>query len=133
MFIGASLLVLLSLFGLGTSCGDEKSKVKSFSVKCDTSVDVDPTNANGVNPVDIYVCANSPVTWKAAKGVHFTVFFKNHKCPFHGGCRDINQDSPTSGRMNDVGTTLTVFDYGISIEGDVFDPHVVGGGGAAQQ
>jgi hypothetical protein len=72
------------------------------------------------------------VTWKLKQGVtlHFNVFFKNHKCPFEHGCKDINQDNPQSNAMRDLGATLTVFDYGISIDGDVFDPHVVGGGGS---
>jgi hypothetical protein len=128
MFGGASLLVLLSLFGLGTSCGDEKHKVDSYRVKCDTSVDVDPST--GVKQVDIYVCENTTVTWKAGSGVTtFTVHFKNHKCPFIGGCKNINQDHPTSGLM-DKQPNLIVFDYGIIVNGESFDPHVVGGGGS---
>jgi hypothetical protein len=129
MFGGASLLVLLSLFGLGTSCGDEKRKVKIAGVPCDTSVDVDP--ATGVKQVDIYVCENTTVTWKAGSGVTtFTVYFKNHKCPFQNhDCKNINQDNPTSKPM-DKQPHLTVFDYGIIVNGESFDPHVVGGGGS---
>jgi hypothetical protein len=33
-------LVLLSLFGLGTSCGDEKTKVQLIRVSCAPNVDV---------------------------------------------------------------------------------------------
>jgi hypothetical protein len=129
VFSGASLLVLLALFGLGTSCGDEKSKVQLIKVSCPPNVDVTLDPANGPMPPDIYVCKGSTVSWNAPQGVNFTVFFKNHKCPFNGGCKKINQDNKTSGTMKDQGPNLTVFDYGVSIDGELFDPHVVGGGG----
>lgn len=130
-FGGASLLVLLMTFGLGTSCGDEKPKAKVARFACPSNVDVNLDPTNGVSPLDIYVCPLSTVTWKAANGVAFTVFFKNHKCPFKGpgACKNINQDHPTSKPMDDNLKPLTVFDYGVSIDGELFDPHVVGGGG----
>ena len=126
---GAGLLVLFSTFSLGTSCGDEKSKLEVVRLACqpNVTVKVDPASPSGVQPTDIYVCENSTVTWQANASTNFTVFFKNHKCPFDKGCK-IDQTHPTSGKMLHL-PYLTVFDYGVSIEGDVFDPHVVGGGG----
>jgi hypothetical protein len=68
VFSGASLLVLLALFGLGTSCGDEKSKVQLIKVSCPPNVDVTLDPANGPMPPDIYVCKGN-----APQGVNFTV------------------------------------------------------------
>lgn len=126
-FGGVGLLVLLMVFGLGTSCGDEKPKAKFVSLTCDPNTKVDVDGTTGVIPTDIYACDNTTVTW-VAHGHKFIVYFKNHKCPFKGGCKDIDQDHPTSNPVEKQ-AHLTVFDYGILVDSESFDPHVVAGGG----
>jgi hypothetical protein len=126
MFGGASLFALCLLFAVETSCGDEKPRYKEVRLQCTTSLDVNTTT--GVSLVDAYICSGTTVTWNA-NGHKFTVFFKNKQCPFAGGCKDINDQHPTSTTVIKF-TLLTVYDYGIIVDGDVFDPHVVGGGGS---
>jgi hypothetical protein len=127
MFGGASLFALCLLFAVETSCGDEKPRYKEVRLQCTTSLDVNTTT--GVNLVDAYICSGTTVTWNA-KGHKFAVFFKDKtKCPFTNGCRGINDQHPTSSTVINM-TLLTVYDYGIVVDDDVFDPHVVGGGGS---
>ncbi len=110
-----------------TSSGDEKPRYKELRLPCTTSLDVNATT--GANPVDAYICSGTTVTWNA-NGHKFTVFFKSKKlCPFTNGCKGINDQHPTSSTV--INTTLfIVYDYGIVVDDDVFDPHVVGGGGS---
>jgi hypothetical protein len=127
LFGGASLSALLLLLALGTSCRDQKPKHKSVLVACMTTVTVDPTTPSGVVPEDIYVCPNTNVTWNA-NGHKFVVFFKKKHCPFTT-CKFIDDQHAVSSTVVSM-TVLTVYDYGILIDGDqLFDPHVVGGGG----
>ena len=128
MFGSASLLALFLLSALETSGRDEGAKTIQFLVPCTTTIDVDPNQPGGVNPPDAYICTGTNVNWRANKH-KFKVFFKNGKCPFSTNCRGIN-DQQTS--VNTVGsfTAFTVFSYGILVDDDWFDPHVVGGGGA---
>jgi hypothetical protein len=124
MFGGASLLVLAMFLALPTSSADVKPQLARLTIPCTTTLNVDPNN--GVDVVDAYVCENDAVTW-IANGHTFHVFFK-HKCPFSPNCKGITDKNPTSGKMKH-NANLTVFDYGIVVDDDVFDPHVVGGGG----
>jgi len=126
MFGGASLMLLLLLFGLGISCGDEKPRKNSVYLSCQTTVQVNPTN--GADPLDIYICPNSTVTWNA-NGHKFTVIFKHKQCPFKDGCKNIDQDHPSRSTPSEKPPVLTVYDYEILVDGELFDPHVVGGGG----
>lgn len=122
----ASFTFLFVLFALQTSCGDEKrARAEKIKVTCATVIDVDANT--GANPVDAYICSDTTVTWNA-NGHKFHVFFKKNLCPFEGGCKGINDQHPTSSKVKAI-STLTVFDYGIVVDDDVFDPHVVGGGG----
>jgi hypothetical protein len=120
-----SLSVLLIFLALQTSNGDEKPQYVEVKLACTTSLNVDPNQ--GVDLVDAYICDGTKVTWNA-NGHTFHVFFKKNLCPFQGGCRGINNQHPTSGTVKPQ-STLTVYDYGIVVDDDVFDPHVVGGGG----
>jgi hypothetical protein len=125
IFRVVSLSVLLIFLALQTSSGDEKPQYVQVKLKCTTSLNVDPNQ--GVDQRDIYVCENAKVTWNA-NGHTFHVFFKNNQCPFQGGCNGISDQHPTSTPVKHF-TALTVFDYGIVVDDNVFDPHVVGGGG----
>ena len=89
---------------------------------CKTAINVTDT---GVDTPDAYVCKNSKVTWNA-NGHIFVVFFKKD-CPFgQGGCKEIDNKYPTAGPITT--TTLTIYDYGIVVDGKLFDPHIIGGG-----
>jgi hypothetical protein len=125
MFCGVSLFAICLLFAAETSCGDEKPQYRELRIACTTKLDVTST---GVSLVDAYVCAGTTVTWNA-NNHKFTVFFKNKQCPFTGGCKGINDQHPTSTPVK-KDTVFTVYDYGIVVDDDVFDPHVVGGGGS---
>ena len=115
------LTILFSLLALPSSCSQDKTEyVLKFS--CTTTINVTDT---GVSIPDAFVCANNKVTWNA-NGHIFFVFFKN-ACPFQGGCKEIDNQKPTSGPMNPV-TKPTIFDYGIVVDGKPFDPHIIGGG-----
>jgi hypothetical protein len=84
----------------------------------------------GVDPVDIYACPNSRLTWDLNGHNTFQAIFKRKECPFKdvGSCRNINQDHPTSSCDVKDYLDLTVFDYEILVDGELYDPHVVGGG-----
>jgi hypothetical protein len=111
-----------------TSSADEKPQVARLTVPCTFTINVGDPN-NGVNPVDAYICYGTQVTW-VANGHKFHVFFKNGLCPFEDGCRGISDQKPTSSKVKDYrNQNLTVFTYGIVVDDNVFDPHVVGGGG----
>jgi hypothetical protein len=111
---------------LGTDRGQEKTMYVKLTVPCTTTINVTQT---GVDVPDAYVCKNTKVTWKAPDDLIFHVIFK-HDCPFTSGCRQIDNQHPTAGPLIELPTsTLTVFDYGITVNGKLFDPHIIGGGG----
>jgi hypothetical protein len=120
-----SLFAFLMLAVWMTNGRENKTKFVVLRLPCTTSIDVN--TSTGVNPVDAYVCQGDKITWNA-NGHAFTVFFKNSQCPFTGGCQNINDQHPTSNPVAQ-NPNLTVFTYGILVDGQVFDPHVVGGGG----
>lgn len=117
----AGLSVLFSFLALPIDCGQEKATYFQLRVTCTTTINVNDT---GVDVPDAYVCQNSKVTWKA-NGHDFVVFFK-HACPFPS-CKKIDNQHPTAGPINNL-QQLTVFDYGIVIDGTLYDPHIIGGG-----
>jgi len=121
----AALLVLLSLLAFPTSYGQQKvPDYVQLKVTCMTTLNVNLQT--GVDVPDAYVCKNTKVTWKANDHIFF-VFFK-HDCPFTtNGCKEIDNAYPTAGPI--ASDTFTVYDYGIVVDGKLFDPHIIGGGG----
>jgi hypothetical protein len=110
---------------LKTSSADEQQKFVAVKIPCTYTIDVDPSK--GVKQIDAYICYGTQVTW-VGNGHKFHVFFKKGLCPFEDGCRGISDQKPTSSKVKAY-AALTVFDYGIVVDDDVFDPHVIGGGG----
>jgi hypothetical protein len=120
----AGLCVLLSFLALPTSCGEEKVQYIQVKFACRTTINVTDT---GVDTPDAYVCPGNKVTWNA-NGHIFTVFFKG-TCPFVSGCREIDNQKPTAGPLiTTSSSTPTIYDYGIIVDGKLFDPHIIGGG-----
>jgi hypothetical protein len=115
------LFALFSVLASPTDCGQEKIAYFQLRVVCTTTITVMQT---GVDQPDAYVCKNNNVTWNA-NGHDFVVVFK-HDCPFPS-CKKIDNQHPTGGPMKDL-QKLTVFDYGIVIDGTLYDPHIIGGG-----
>ena len=122
----AGLIVVFALLALPTSCSQgSQEKYARFQVPCTKTIDVTDT---GVNPPDAYICKGDKVTWNANNHV-FTVFFKKD-CPFgKGNCKEIDNKYPTAGPIVATSsTTPTIYDYGIVVDGNLFDPHIIGGG-----
>lgn len=118
------LSVLFSLLASPTNCGQEKTTYYQLKVACTTTLNVN--SQTGVDVADAYVCKNNKVTWNAGDHVFF-VFFK-HDCPFGpNGCKEIDNQHSTAGPI--ASDTFTVYDYGIVVDGKLFDPHIIGGGG----
>lgn len=114
---------LTLLFTLGAiAC---KQKIPRITFPCgDQTVDVN-TN-NGAQPQAVYVCAGDTVTWRAS-GHTFLVEFKKDS-PFEdNGKRFDNQHSKSDKAKHS--TELTVYEYRITVDGNPFDPQVIGGGG----
>src|ERR1700693_6342012 len=99
MFGGASLLVLSMFLALQTSSADATRKVARLSLACTTTINIDPTQPNGVDLTDAYICSGTKVTW-VANGHKFHVFFKKHECPFLPNCKNITDGNPKSGTVN---------------------------------
>lgn len=119
----AGLSVVFSLLASPMGCSQEKTMYAQIRLACTTTIKVN--SQTGVDVTDAYVCKNSKVSWKADDHIFF-VFFK-HDCPFGpSGCKEINNQHPTAGPI--TSDTLTVYDYGIVVDGKVFDPHIIGGG-----
>jgi len=116
---------LFSVLASPTNCGQEKTAYYQFKMPCTTTLNVNLQT--GVDVTDAYVCKNNQVTWQA-NGHTFCVFFK-HDCPFGGpnGCKEIDDHNPKSGPIKASDTPI-VYDYGIVVDGKVFDPHIIGGG-----
>src|SRR5438128_9811889 len=121
IFLSIAGLCVLALFlALPTSCGEEKQMYVQFKVVCTTTLNVN--SDTGVDITDAYACKNSKVTWNANNHIFF-VFFKKD-CPFGpDGCKEIDNQHATAGPIKPV-TTLTIYDYGIVVDGKVFDPHI---------
>lgn len=117
------LSVLFSFLTLPTDCGQEKTTYVQVKIACTTQLNVN--TQTGVDVRDAYVCKNAKVTWNA-NGHTFFVGFKDG-CPFVSGCKEIDNQNPTAGPVKDGGA-VTIYDYGIVVDGKLFDPHVIGGG-----
>jgi hypothetical protein len=126
IFGGASLLVLSMFLDFKTSSADKKPSLALVSVTCTTKINVDPTQEQGVDLPDAYICPKATVTW-LANGHSFHVLFKKHHCPFTPDCKGITEKNPISGTLIDA--PFTIYDYKIVVDDEFFDPHVVGGGG----
>ncbi len=118
----AGLCVLFVSLTFPTSCSEEKVQYIQVKFACRTTINVTDT---GVDTPDAYVCPGNKVTWNANNHV-FTVFFKNG-CPFQSGCKEIDNQKPTAGPIIST-TNTTIYDYGIVVDGKLFDPHIIGGG-----
>lgn len=116
------LAALFSLLALPTSCSQDKAPYVQVKFACRTTINVTDT---GVDIQDAYICSGNKVTWNANNHV-FTVFFKNG-CPFQSGCKEIDNQKPTAGPIISTATT-TIYDYGIVVDGKLYDPHIIGGG-----
>jgi hypothetical protein len=119
------LAVLITFLALPTSCGEEKPKYVQFKVACTTTLNVN--TQTGVDVVDAYVCKNDTVTWQSNNHV-FSVAFKRD-CPFSASdCKEIDNQHP-SAKVAVSPTSPTVYDYAIVVDGKLFDPHIIPGGG----
>ena len=120
----AGLSFLFSFLALPTDCGQQQPETYKFTVTCTTTINVTST---GVDVQDAYVCKNTKVTWVANDHI-FSVGFKNG-CPFQGqdACKEIDNQHPTAGPIK-VTTTTVIYDYGIVVDGQLHDPHIIPGG-----
>jgi hypothetical protein len=132
-WVSSSLFAVLLLCILGSlGCGGQPAvktkKPKTFDCGNNQVITVDLQKKNGVDKQAIYVCEGDPVVWKPATGVtSFKVEF-NDSCPFTSCASDITDS--TSQTVATQPTELTVYKYNLTVNGtQVFDPHVVGGGG----
>jgi hypothetical protein len=118
------LTVLFSFLASPTSCGGDEPGYYKIKIACTTTLNVN--SQTGVDVPDAYVCKKTKVTWQANDHIFF-VFFKS-KCPFGpNGCKEIDNNKPTAGPL--ASDDFAVYDYGIVVDGKVFDPHIIGGGG----
>jgi hypothetical protein len=132
-WVSSSLFAVLLLCILGSLGCDVKpavqaKKPKSFPCGNGQDIKVDLQKKNGVDKQAVYVCDGDPVVWKPANGVtSFAVHFTGD-CPFTSCATDITDSTPQTAATQP--TDLTVYKYKLTINGtQVFDPHVVGGGG----
>jgi hypothetical protein len=115
----------------GTSGCKETPKVagkKTIPIPCDTTIDVDPSQ--GVKEQAVYVCEGDTVAWDG-HGATFVVQFKNES-PFNSG-GTVGSNSMTFDNKYLSGVAkrydkLRVYEYKITVNGQAFDPQVVGGG-----
>src|SRR5260370_28967196 len=120
-FVG--LAVLISFLALPTSCGEEKPKYVQYKIVCAPTVDLNVDTNTGVDNVDAYVCKDTVVNWKANNHT-FCVVFKNG-CPFGtNGCNQIDNQH-FSAKVAVSHNPPKVYDYGILVDGKLFDPHII--------
>ena len=128
---GTGLFALVLLFTLGSGgCTAKLPKIKtSVTINCVTNITVDPSTGVDSHKKAAYVCSGDTVKWDAKPGVTFTVDFPG-ACPFNS-CRGITDAQPKATVLppSAYPTDLTVFKYTITVNGQMFDPHVIGGGG----
>jgi hypothetical protein len=125
-----SLLLAFAMSGCRQSPvppgGGPPPKVGAKNVKCTTKINVDPNADNGVDHKAVYVCDGDTLEWDNPHGATFTVHFLND-CPF-SSCADITDSNARP--IKPLPFDLTVYKYTITVNGQLHDPHVVGGGGA---
>jgi hypothetical protein len=125
----AGLFALVLLFTLGTGgCTGKLAKTTAVKIPCVTKIKVDPSNGVDTHHKAVYFCSGDTVKWDANPGVTFTVHFPG-ACPFNP-CPDITDAQPTATVVTPPAypIDLTVYKYTITVNGQMFDPHVVGGG-----
>jgi hypothetical protein len=122
------LLCILGSLGCGVQPAFKAKKPKTFDCGKEQDISVDLQKKNAVDKQAVYVCDGDPVVWKPANGVtSFKVHFTGD-CPFTSCASDITDSTPQIAATQP--TDLTVYKYSLTINGtQVFDPHVVGGGG----
>lgn len=127
---GIALLLVLWANGCGHEAKEEKEEKDESAgayvkISCaDKVVDVDPMV--GAKPLAVYVCNGRTVTWKD-NGHAFKVEFKGDS-PFSSDERVFHNQHAKSVGVKHL-DQLTVFEYKITVDGKVFDPQVIGGGG----
>lgn len=103
--------------GFSFNCGDKTVKVKTG----------DPTQF--ATPEAVYVCEKDIVTWDPADDVQtFEVEFKKDY-PFEGNAKKFHKGDGKSPQTKHQKPGLTVYEYKITVNGQSYDPQVVGGGG----
>ena len=103
--------------GFSFNCGNKPVKVKTG----------DPTQF--ATPEAVYVCEGDIVTWDPADDVQtFEVEFKK-EYPFEGTPKKFHKGDGKSPKTKHQNPGLTVYEYKITVNGQSYDPQVVGGGG----
>jgi hypothetical protein len=127
MRLGVVLLVLLGASG----CNKEPKVVTNPPVDCgDKTVTVDvPVSPNSpATPEAVYVCEDNVVTWSPTANVQtFEVEFKKDY-PFVGNKKKFHKGDPPSPKTKKQKPGLTVYEYKLTVNGQAYDPQVVGGG-----
>ena len=132
---GVVLLVLLGASGCGNKEESQeegkKPKVtgKGFSFECgNKKVKVDVPPQKPATPEAVYVCEGDTVTWDPAAAVQtFEVEFKKDY-PFVGNKKKFHKGDPPSPKTKKQKPGLTVYEYKLTVNGQPYDPQVVGGG-----
>ena len=133
-WVSGSLFAVLLLCILGSFGCDMKpaavnaKKTKTFDCGKEQDITVDLQKKNGVDKQAVYVCDGDTVVWKPANGVNSFVVHFTGDCPLTSCTSDITNNTAQTAATQPA--ELTVYKYTLTINGtQVFDPHVVGGGG----
>ena len=126
VWFGAVLLVMWGVSGCG------KKEVKGPAVQCgNKTVTVGvpvPPATTPATPEAVYVCEDDVVTWAPAGNVEtFEVEFKKDY-PFVGNAKKFHKGDPPSPKTKKQKPGLTVYEYKLTVNGQPYDPQVVGGG-----
>jgi len=120
--LSAALLIAVAIAGCKERHEPNDRVVK---IRCgDQTVNADPVK--GAVPAVIYLCDDDKVTWNA-NGHAFKVEFKEDS-PFSDDDKVFDNTHAQSKKVKHLGD-WAVFPYKITVDGKVFDPHVIGGGG----
>jgi hypothetical protein len=121
----SSLVLLSFLWANGCEREPKEPAGDYVKIRCaNVTVDVDP--AAGVKQQAVYVCRDRTVTWNG-NGHTFKVEFKGDS-PFSDDDKVFQNNHATSKGMKHL-PDWTVYQYKITVDGKVFDPQVIGGGG----
>lgn len=129
-------LVLVVVLG-ASSCNKEpeeggKKPKLAFAFQCgDKTVTVDvpvPPKTSPATPEAVYVCEGDDITWAPTANVQtFEVDFKKDY-PFSGSKKKFDKGNPKSPKTKHQDPGLTVYEYKLTVNGQPYDPQVVGGG-----
>jgi hypothetical protein len=125
----STVCVGLALFLLSGASGCKEQPQgagKKATLNCgDQTVTVDPKN--GATPEAVYVCEGDSVSWEPTQDVQtFAVEFKKDY-PFSGNKKKFDKGDRKSPKTK-AQQNLKVYEYKITVNGQDFDPQVVGGG-----